>query len=57
MSQLVVVAAFSVTTNRSVFTLPGTKAAAHPPQTQRKRVGPSVSAPGWSATPVITYWR
>ena len=53
----VVVAAFSVTTSRSVFALPGTKAAAHPPQVQRKRAGPSVSAPGWRATPVIKYWR
>ena len=24
-----------------------------PPQAQRSRVGPSVSAPGWRATPVI----
>ncbi len=40
-----------------MLTLPGTKTAIHPPQAQRTRVGPSVSAPGWSATPETTYSR
>ncbi len=42
---------FGLTTSRSVLTLPGTEAEIHPPHAQRKRAGPSVSAPGWSATP------
>lgn len=49
---------FSVTTSRSVLTLPGTKAVMAPPQDgQGMRVGPSVSAPGCSATPDTTYSR
>src|SRR4029453_1478326 len=42
---------FGVTTSFSVLTLPGTKAAMKPPQAQRSRGGPSVSAPGFTATP------
>jgi len=49
--------AFGVTTSFSVLTLPGTKAAIQPPQAQRNFVGPSVSAPGWSATPDTLYSR
>ena len=46
-----------MTTSFSVLTLPGTKAAIQPPQAQRNFVGPSVSAPGWSATPATLYSR
>ncbi len=40
-----------------MLTLPGTTTAIHPPHAQRRRAGPSVSAPGWSATPETTYSR
>jgi hypothetical protein len=41
-----VASARGVITSRSVLTLPGTTTAIDPPQAHRRRVGPSVSAPG-----------